>query len=242
MSLTKLHYVFSFLFISIICLSEPVFAQETGNIEKGSATWYGSKYHGRRTTSGEIYNKNRMTAAHPSLPFGTKVKVTNLTNNKTVIVRITDRGPFGNKGHIIDLSEAAARKIGIFNAGYRNVTVEKVSGEDLGATEVIANSKPVLAPVATDTAEKSPVISNLPYFIVQAGAFAEQSNAQLQSDKIKAIEQNLPIMLREELVNGKKIHRVVAGKFASRAEAEEMKIKLGKKGFVVLVKQIPAAS
>ena len=78
----------------------------------GIASYYGGKFHGRRTASGEIFDKNAMTAAHRSLPFGTKVKVTNLRNGRTVLVRVNDRGPHV-RGRIIDLSHAAAKKIGL---------------------------------------------------------------------------------------------------------------------------------
>lgn len=78
----------------------------------GYATWYGGKFHGRRTASGEVYNMYDFTAAHRTLPFGTIVRVTNLKNKKSVIVRINDRGPWIRR-NIIDLSYAAARKIGI---------------------------------------------------------------------------------------------------------------------------------
>lgn len=83
-----------------------------GFTEKGEASWYGPGFHGKKTASGKIYNQNKMTAAHKTLPFGTKVIVKNLKNNKSVQVKITDRGPFhGNR--IIDLSKKAAEKIGI---------------------------------------------------------------------------------------------------------------------------------
>jgi rare lipoprotein A len=78
--------------------------------ELGIASWYGPRFHGRRTANGEIYNMHAMTAAHKTLPFGTRVRVTSLVNGKEVIVRINDRGPF-IKGRIIDLSKAAAQAI-----------------------------------------------------------------------------------------------------------------------------------
>ena len=87
----------------------------------GMASWYGKQHHGRKTASGVKFNMNELTAAHKSLPFGTKVLVTNLNNQKKVIVTITDRGPFV-KGRIIDLSRAAARRLDI-------VGVEKVKLE-----------------------------------------------------------------------------------------------------------------
>lgn len=82
---------------------------------EGLAVWYGPGFHGRRTASGEVYDMHALTAAHPSLPFGTRVWVTNLKNGKSVVVRINDRGPFGGR-YIIDLSYAAAKAIGAFSA------------------------------------------------------------------------------------------------------------------------------
>lgn len=94
-------------------------------IERGKAVWYGGKWHGRKTASGETFNQNALTAAHKTLPFQTKVKVTNLANGKSVIVRITDRGPYG-AGRIIDLSKAAAKVVGMIDSGVTDVTIEIV--------------------------------------------------------------------------------------------------------------------
>ena len=82
----------------------------------GKASWYGGKFHGRLTANGERYNKNGISAAHKTLPFGTEVRVKNLNNGKTLVVRINDRGPFV-KGRIIDLSEGAAKKLDMINDG-----------------------------------------------------------------------------------------------------------------------------
>ena len=84
--------------------------------KEGKASYYHDKFHGRMTASGTIFNQNEMTCAHKTLPFGTKLEVTNLTNNKTVIVTVTDRGPF-IEGRHIDLSLAAARKLDFINEG-----------------------------------------------------------------------------------------------------------------------------
>lgn len=85
-------------------------------VERGIASWYGPRFHGRRTANGERYDMNELTAAHPSLPFGTKVSVRNTRTNREVVVRINDRGPF-SKNRIIDLSYAAAREIGVVAPG-----------------------------------------------------------------------------------------------------------------------------
>jgi rare lipoprotein A len=92
---------------------------------KGVASFYGEKFNGRLTASGEIFNNSDMTAAHLSLPFGSLVKVTNVRNGRSVVVRINDRGPYV-KGRIIDLSEAAAKKIGIVRSGIARVKLEVV--------------------------------------------------------------------------------------------------------------------
>lgn len=84
--------------------------------QSGVASWYGGKFHGRQTASGEIYNQNALTAAHRSLPFGTKVRVTNAATGNSVVVRINDRGPFVG-GRVIDLSRAAASELGIDGLG-----------------------------------------------------------------------------------------------------------------------------
>lgn len=88
----------------------------------GKASWYGPGFHGRLTANGERYNQNAMTAAHPSLRFGTKVKVTNLNNGRSVVVRINDRGPYAG-GRVIDLSAAAARSLNMINSGVAPVQV-----------------------------------------------------------------------------------------------------------------------
>ena len=94
-----------------------------GQIWYGNASWYGPYWHGKTTSSGEKFNKNELTAAHKTLPFNTRVKVTNLKNNKSVIVRVNDRGPF-KKGRIIDLSEKAADKIDAKKQGIAYVKVQ----------------------------------------------------------------------------------------------------------------------
>jgi rare lipoprotein A len=94
--------------------------------EVGVASWYGHPYHGRRTSNGEVYDMNLMTAAHLSLPFGTWVRVTNLTNNRSTEVRINDRGPFVND-RVIDLSRAAAREIAMIGPGTARVRVEVIA-------------------------------------------------------------------------------------------------------------------
>jgi rare lipoprotein A len=95
-------------------------------METGLASWYGPKFHGRRTASGEVFNQEKFTAAHPALPWGSRVKVINLANGKSVDVRINDRGPYG-KGRIIDLSRAAAKALDMLKSGIATVRIEWLS-------------------------------------------------------------------------------------------------------------------
>ncbi len=91
----------------------------------GTASWYGQPYHGRKTASGQIYNMNAATAAHPTLPLGTQVRVTNLANHRSIVLTVNDRGPFA-KGRIIDVSRRAAQRLGFRRAGTARVRVEVI--------------------------------------------------------------------------------------------------------------------
>lgn len=89
----------------------------------GKTSWYGPGFHGKRTASGQVFNQHEMTTAHPSLPFGSKLKVTNQSNGKSVIVVVNDRGPYA-KGRILDVSKAAATELGFRNKGVTNICFE----------------------------------------------------------------------------------------------------------------------
>jgi rare lipoprotein A len=126
-------------------------------VEEGVASWYGAPFHGRRASNGEIYNMNKLTAAHRTLPFETVVRVTNLTNGKSTVVRITDRGPFVDN-RIIDLSLAAAREIESVGPGIVPVRLEILSAIDPSAG----------------------------FFTVQVGAFRDRSNAERLRERLSA--------------------------------------------------------
>ena len=96
--------------------------------QTGEASWYGSQHQGKQTASGTIFDQAQLTAAHPSLPFGSKIKVTNLANGKSVEVEITDRGPFA-ENRIIDLSQAAAKALAMIDSGTATVRLELLSGQ-----------------------------------------------------------------------------------------------------------------
>jgi peptidoglycan lytic transglycosylase len=103
----------------------PPIAPRVGFVEEGTASWYGPGYHGNRTSNGEIYDQEALTAAHASFVFGTRVKVTLLSTRRSVVLRINDRFP-NHKGRIIDVSRAAARTIGLIGPGTGRVRVEVV--------------------------------------------------------------------------------------------------------------------
>ena len=137
-----------------------------GYRETGHASWYGTKFHGRRTSSGEPYDMYAMTAAHKTLPLPSYVEVTNLVNGRSVIVRVNDRGPF-HHGRIIDLSYAAAVKLGMLGNGTARVEVRAINP---GGSEPQPQPEPLQAfvpPSATD----APVY-------LQVGAFASRDNAE----------------------------------------------------------------
>lgn len=136
MPLSNKNLCFPFIFLLVLILFIASCAKREVRIpinrERGVASWYGPGFHGRRTASGERFDQRKMTAAHRNLPFGTWVKVINLENDKSVVVRINDRGPF-RAGRIIDLSRAAAKKVGLLPSGTAKVLIfylpeeEKVS-------------------------------------------------------------------------------------------------------------------
>src|SRR6266478_6419077 len=129
----------------------------SGYLEEGNASWYGVPFHGRRASNGEVYDMYKLTAAHRTLPFETMVRVTNLNNGKSTVVRITDRGPFVDN-RIIDLSLAAAREVDSIGAGVVPVRVEVLGGVD---------------PTAG-------------FFTVQVGAFRDRTNAERLRDRLSA--------------------------------------------------------
>ncbi|MEG0929431.1 MAG: septal ring lytic transglycosylase RlpA family protein [Algoriella sp.] len=108
---------------------EDILESTAHEISTGVVSWYGGKFHGRKTASGEKYDKDELTAAHKSLPFGTKVKVTNIRNGKSVVVEINDRGPYA-KSRVLDLSQAAFSEIGHTNTGVMQVEYEIMKSED----------------------------------------------------------------------------------------------------------------
>lgn len=186
-----------------------------GYVEEGNASWYGEPFNGRRASNGEIYDMYKMTAAHRTLPFDTKVRVTNLNNGKSAVVRITDRGPFV-ENRIIDLSLAAAREIDSVGPGVVPVRVE------------------VLTPGVDVTGG---------FFTVQVGAFRDSGNAQRLRDRLNLSYS--PIFVQQYDSPDGTFYRVRVGKItgedAARQFGEQLRQREGFTLFVVRLDDAAAA-
>ncbi|MEE9334339.1 MAG: septal ring lytic transglycosylase RlpA family protein [Granulosicoccaceae bacterium] len=193
-----------------------------GFTEQGIASWYGSKFHGRDTASGEKYNMYAMTAAHKNLPLPVYVQVTNLDNGRELVVKVNDRGPF-IEGRIIDLSFAAARELGIYDSGTANVEIKALSEAVRDGGEKVNLATPVVIP-ATPEAIAAPVaVTDAPEkrygWVVQLGAFKEAANASTLLEKLS------PNLAARSSINhdaNSQLYRVLVGPMASSAEASQL--------------------
>jgi len=176
-------------------------------IETGVASWYGGNdgFEGKPTASGEIYDSSRLTAAHRQLPLGTIVDVQNVENSRTVRVRINDRGPFV-KGRVIDLSQAAAREIGVIGPGTANVRIALITRA--------ADREPVSPPGG---------------WAVQVGSFGEAGRAERHAERVRAT--GLAVYLQP--YGG--LSRVKVGPFESREKAQDVLSELEAAGFEAIL-------
>ena len=149
--------------------------------ERGIASWYGRKFHGQKTSIGETYDMYAMTAAHPTLPLPSYARVTNVATGASVVVRVNDRGPFLHS-RLIDLSYAAAQRIGIAQRGSGEVEVESIIPGEAAKVAAAPPLPPVATAAATDAGqavpESPPITAATGGFVVQLGAFANYANAQ----------------------------------------------------------------
>ena len=151
--------------------------------QRGIASWYGSKFHGHRTSSGETYNMYAMTAAHKSLPLPSYVRVTNLENGKSIVVRVNDRGPF-HDNRIIDLSYTAAKKLNITASGTGKVEIRYINpNQSRPQTRVAAiRNKPV---IGSESAKRSKTTQKSPQRLyIQVGAFTQRINAEQLQQRV----------------------------------------------------------
>jgi rare lipoprotein A len=194
--------------------------------QTGKASFYADKFEGRPTASGEKYKHSKLTAAHKSLPFGTKVKVTNIANNQTVEVIINDRGPYVD-GRIIDLSKSAAEKLGFINLGLADVQVEVL---DAG-TGKTSDPIQVIGQVSVDEKEfyDFEIERTRPTgFGVQIGVYQELVNLMRLSDNLKNSYQK-KITVQVKIVNGVKYYGLILGQFSNRSKAESFRGDIRKK-------------
>jgi rare lipoprotein A len=198
--------------------------------ERGVASWYGRKFHGQKTSSGETYDMYGMTAAHPTLPLPSFARVTNTATGKSVVVRVNDRGPFLHN-RVIDLSFAAAHRIGVAQKGSGEVDVEAILPGD-PITVAAAPLPPVAVAIALppagapafDAQASVPVASVDGGFVVQLGAFSSHANAQ---NFVAHIANQLgPIGVEPKIRQVEGLFRVFVGPYGAREEARLMGARL----------------
>ena len=242
-------------------------ATGTTTVLRGRASWYGSYFQGRRTSSGERYNRFAYTCAHKTLPFGTRLRVTNVKNGKAVVVRVSDRGPFRHQ-RIIDLSEIAARPLGLVECGAATVVAEIVADDTpLGPATTPANLASLYEAdpnpdaayttykVSTVPTDKAGLVAAAPVtraevvdlaesvdcpagFLIQAGSFAEVANAESVQARIKSHLPQLNVTISQDLVDGRQRSRVLVGNFGERPEAEAIRQQLLVWGIGGLVREV----
>ncbi|MFT4047301.1 MAG: septal ring lytic transglycosylase RlpA family protein [Solimonas sp.] len=206
----------------------------SGFTERGRASWYGRKFQGKKTASGEPYDMFAMTAAHKTLPIPSYVRVTNLDNGKTAVVRINDRGPFHSE-RIIDLSYAAAARLGIIADGHAKVEIKALQpDDDGGAVAVAVNDAPSRSapPAAGASAPKPPPPPNVSQARrgrwLQIAAYGDPINAIAMRDELNG--QGLKSVSIRDSSDGR-LHRVVIGPYVRDADAQDIRAWLHDAGY-----------
>ena len=197
-----------------------VMPSSEGYRQTGVASWYGEAFHGKRTSSGTIYNMYEFTAAHKTLPLPSLVRVTNLGNGKSVVVTVDDRGPFV-KGRLIDLSYAAARELDIVRTGTAEVEVEALGGVS-GAGPVIVYS-PGNSPSAPSPAGESiaPTLVPAQHLYMQVGAFGNLANAERLKSRLES-NGVTNVVIRYDASASKILYRVRIGPLSGSDEYDAL--------------------
>lgn len=188
-----------------------VLADAGGFVQRGIASWYGEKFHGHKTSNGEIFDMYKMTAAHKNLPLPSYVRVTNLDNGRQVVVRVNDRGPF-HSDRIIDLSYAAAKKLGYQSRGTARVEIAAITVSPDGSMLVAGEAKS--AP--TSSRASSSTASGEEGIFVQVASFSQPESAQQLSQQLRNVTES-PV----RVFAAGQYHRVQVGPFTQRGLAEE---------------------
>lgn len=187
--------------------------------EHGDASWYGTKFHGRRTSSGEPYDMYAMTAAHKNLPLPSYVRVTNLRNSKSVVVRVNDRGPF-HDGRIIDLSYAAALKLDVVSTGTAPVEIEVLDPQTAAPATRVADIKPS---AAVESSGESDTVPPTDALFIQLGAFTQADNALALKGKLEVADIR-PVRIEQQPADG--LFRVRLGPFPGASAADDIALRL----------------
>ena len=190
-----------------------VLPSEEGYSERGIASWYGEKFHGHKTSNGEVFDMYHVSAAHKSLPIPSFLKVTNLDNNRSIVVRVNDRGPFhGNR--LIDLSYAAALKLGYAETGTARVQLESIVAENFPIDSIKRNGLSLQAVSSNSTSTTNQYL--------QVAAFSSRINAQELSKKLQAILER-PVLINS-VINpaGTILYRVRIGPINDPIELEKI--------------------
>ncbi|GAB4290998.1 MAG: septal ring lytic transglycosylase RlpA family protein [Thiohalomonadaceae bacterium] len=199
-----------------------------GYVERGIASWYGTKFHGRRTASGETYDMHALTAAHTTLPLPTYVRVTNLNNGRSTVVRVNDRGPF-HDNRLIDLSYAAASKLGIVETGTGLVEIRALTPGEPAPPPVTVARAPAAESSGADLG--APAAAPPPVGLyLQVGAFVSRSNAEQLRSRLSS-EALPPIQVQQGTdASNTPIYRVRIGPIASVDEADRLASRLAALG------------
>ena len=212
------------LFITI--LTKYSIAQDF--VQEGIASYYADKFEGRLTASGEKYKHSKFTAAHKTLPFGTIVRVVNLDNQKTIDVKINDRGPFV-EGRIIDLSKTAAEALDFVSSGLARVTIEVINPGDGKGNSYSTNPTKYDQPEdEKEFYEFNITRLNPNGYVVQIGSFREMVNLVRLADNLKASYRK-KVIVRVSVINGDKFYKIIIGNESNRQKADQIKSKLLKR-------------
>lgn len=188
--------------------------------QTGKASFYADKFEGRPTASGEKYKHSKLTAAHKALPFGTKVRVTNTANNRSVEVVINDRGPYV-EGRVIDLSKSAAEKLGFVNIGLADVTIDVIDAGD-GKTSDIPRPIGQVAVEEKEFYDFEIERSKPSGFGVQIATYQELVNLMRLTDNLKKSYQK-KVTVQVKVLNGVKYYSLILGQFSTRPKAEQFR-------------------
>lgn len=195
-------------------------------VQTGKASFYADKFEGTPTASGEKYRHSKLTAAHKTLPFGTRVRVTNLTNNETVEVVINDRGPYV-ENRIVDLSKSAAEKLGFVNQGLADIRLEVVDAGD-GKTSDPIKTFDHVAVEEQEFYDFEISRLNPKGYGVQIGTYQELVNLMRLSDNLKNSYKK-KVTVQVKIIKGVKYYGLILGEFPTRPKAEQFRSELQKK-------------